>query len=319
MKKRFLSLFLLALVFCIFSGAAYAEDLAQLEYEPNDTGITITGCESSVYGELVIPDEINGLPVTIIGSGAFTGCEYVTDIVLPESVEKVEDYAFYGCAGLKRVNMPSDPEAYGVGLFSGCSSLEYITLPEDMEHISDNMFYGCTSLRRIKLPAGIKSIGDNAFYGCESLRAIVLPTRLEEISRNAFQNCSELFFVRMPRSITYIGEYAFSGCSALSIISLPEDLSQISTGCFYGCESLRSISIPLSVIEIKNEAFAECFTLEDIRFEHDSGESLIIAEDAFMLSFMLDTVVRCPDADRLNPAISSYEWEYSGRKVIYSE
>ena len=139
------------------------------------------------------------------------------------------------------------------------------------------------------------------------------------VSRNAFQNCTELYFVRLPKNITYIGENAFSGCSALRIISLPEDISQISAGCFYGCESLSRIHIPLSVIEIKDEAFAECFALESIEFEHSAADSLIIAEDAFMLSSMLETSIVCPEADKPNGAIKNYAWEYSGRTVEYQD
>jgi len=169
--KRFLPLLAaFILIFCLAASPALAEDFVQFEYEDMGESIRITGCAEGASGKVSIPAQINGKPVSIIGSSAFLGCEYIEEILLPDSVEKIEPYAFYGCASLKRINLPATPEVYGEGLFSGCAALEYVTLPKELDKISDNMFYGCTSLRRISIPAGVKSIGDNAFAGCESLR-----------------------------------------------------------------------------------------------------------------------------------------------------
>ena len=71
------------------------------------------------------------------------------------------------------------------------------------------------------------------------------------------------------------------------------------------------------MLEIKADAFAECSALTNIEFEHDSSDMLIIAEEAFMLSTMLETTIVCPDGEKPNGALKEYVWEYSGRFVEY--
>ena len=57
-----------------------------LSYETGDAGVTITDCEESAEGEVVIPDEIAGLPVISIGFEAFIGCSNLTSIIIPDGV-----------------------------------------------------------------------------------------------------------------------------------------------------------------------------------------------------------------------------------------
>ena len=63
-----------------------------LSYETGDAGVTITDCEESAEGEVVIPDEIAGLPVISIGDEAFIGCSNLTSIIIPDG-----GVAFYAC------------------------------------------------------------------------------------------------------------------------------------------------------------------------------------------------------------------------------
>ncbi|MBQ1236313.1 MAG: leucine-rich repeat protein, partial [Oscillospiraceae bacterium] len=97
MKRIIFSLAAFVFIFCLAALPAFAADFTQLEYEEIDGSITITACAADCEGSLNIPAEIKGKSVTVIGSGAFSGCEYIEEIILPESVEKIEPYAFYGC------------------------------------------------------------------------------------------------------------------------------------------------------------------------------------------------------------------------------
>jgi len=77
MKRFVFSLAMFILVFCLAAFPAAADDFAQLEFVDTGDSITISACDAGYEGTLSIPAEINGKAVTSIGSGAFTGCEYI--------------------------------------------------------------------------------------------------------------------------------------------------------------------------------------------------------------------------------------------------
>ena len=65
----------------------------------------ITDCEESAEGEVVIPDEIEGLPVTSIGYNAFDGCYDLTSIIIPEGVTSIGFGAFSFCESLTSITI----------------------------------------------------------------------------------------------------------------------------------------------------------------------------------------------------------------------
>ena len=81
----------------VFSVSASAVSLSDLSYSVNsDEGtVTITGCNTSASGELVVPGAIEGKAVTVIGAEAFKNCTGITKITLPEDIEIIEYNAFF--------------------------------------------------------------------------------------------------------------------------------------------------------------------------------------------------------------------------------
>lgn len=196
-----------------------------LLFERVENGWAIAGAGSASEQKLVIPSEIDGLPVVEIKSGAFRNCSFFSYLCLPAGLKTVETGAFAGCSSLKEIAFPAGLTAVCDGAFENCSSLISVNLPTGTESVGDKAFSGCVSLEDIALP-GVKSIGKNAFFGCVSLRNLVLSERLQNISDGAFFGCVKLEKATLPSEITKIGTKAFSGCSALSEIIFSGSMQQ---------------------------------------------------------------------------------------------
>ena len=94
----------------------------EFEYIEQDGKIVLTKyCGDG--GAVVIPSEIDGKPVTIIGENAFSGCNFLTSVVIPKSVTAIGDEAFRGCTSLTSVIIPEGVTKIGDGAFKGSRSL----------------------------------------------------------------------------------------------------------------------------------------------------------------------------------------------------
>lgn len=140
-----------------------------LEYEINNNEVTITGYKEGLPSSVILPDYIDGYPVTSIGNTAFIGCESLTSINIPDNITSVSAGAFVGCSSLTSINIPASVTSIGNGAFMGCSSLTSITIPDSVTSIEDSMFYGCTSLTSVTIPDSVTSIEMRAFMACTSL------------------------------------------------------------------------------------------------------------------------------------------------------
>ena len=111
-----------------------------IKYNLKKGTLTITGCDPKLTGDLIIPDAIDGFPVTSIGYGAFRDCTGLTSVTLPNSVTSIGNRAFQWCSGLTNVTLPSSITSIGYQAFSGCSGLTSVTLPSSITSIRDYAF-----------------------------------------------------------------------------------------------------------------------------------------------------------------------------------
>lgn len=95
---------------------------------------------------LNVPGTIGGQTVTGIGPGCFSGCDTLTTILLPESVEIIGPMAFSGCSSLRGLQLPGGVTTIGPGAFAGCDDLQAITIPVSVELIAPGVFDDCASL-----------------------------------------------------------------------------------------------------------------------------------------------------------------------------
>ena len=91
----------------------------------NHKYVTITGFEGSV-SNLVVPDEIEGLPVEVIGGRAFSGRQDITSVELPETVNTLGGFAFHNCREMKRISLYDSLDDYYDGVCRQCDSLRLV-------------------------------------------------------------------------------------------------------------------------------------------------------------------------------------------------
>ena len=157
-----------------------------IKYEIKGDAVTITGCDKSASGKLVIPVTIEGKSVTRIGAEAFENCIHLRNITIPKSVTSIGNFAF----------------AY-------CTRLTSITIPEGVTSIESYAFYECSSLTSITIPDSVTSIGDDAFRACTSLTSITIPDSVTSIGRWAFRTCTNLTAVTFLGDAPKFGEDVF--------------------------------------------------------------------------------------------------------------
>lgn len=208
-----------------------------------DGGITLTaylGEESHV----VVPEELEGFPVTGIGSMTFCKSSKLTSVTLPDSIKSIADYAFHGCSSLTSVKLPAGVTSIADHGFWDCTGLISVTIPGSVKSIGDYAFKGCSSLTSVRLPDGVTDIGDGAFFGCRSLSAVSLPESVTRIGKKAFSWCERLTSAVIPDSVTNIGEETFSWCKSLLSVTIPGSVTSIGRKVFAGCTDALTVLCP---------------------------------------------------------------------------
>lgn len=118
--------------------------------------------------KIVIGDKVRRLP-----NGIFSGREF-TEVALPSCLERIDEFAFYGCKNLTTINLSDSIRYIGDNAFYGCSSLKNIHWPLRLTTIGSRAFRQ-TALETISLPEGVTSVGDGAFSDCPA-KTVYIPS-----------------------------------------------------------------------------------------------------------------------------------------------
>ncbi len=197
----------------------------------------------------------------MLAENAFSGCDRLTEIVLPKQLTAIGESLFQGCANLKKVNAPNSVTAISKNAFAGCGDLESFDMPNSLMEIGENAFFGCKTLPSVDIPSGVKKIPETAFQGCAKLAQVELPDSLTEIGASAFEGCSSLTQLSLPAELKTIGVAAFKDCAALVSMSIPKKVYLLDTNAFENCTAMTDIYIPIRVTTIGEHTFKGCSAL----------------------------------------------------------
>ncbi|MBO5869088.1 MAG: leucine-rich repeat domain-containing protein, partial [Oscillospiraceae bacterium] len=124
-----LAILIVAAVFFTLPLETQAATSGPYTYTVKNGKATITACDTSLSGDITIPSEIDGYPVTAIGPVAFSSCSNITSVIIPESVTSIGKRAFEQCNSLTSVTLPSGITSISEKVFSH-SGLKSIVIPK---------------------------------------------------------------------------------------------------------------------------------------------------------------------------------------------
>lgn len=257
-----------------------AEQL-KFEYEKGKSGVIVTGFTGEPKA-IIIPDEIDGYPVTEIGYNAFFGCDALTEITLPKSVISIGDMAFSGCNSLVRIELPDGLTAIGDSAFDGCSSLTLINIPESTVFIGGSAFKDCNLLTQIALPKGVTSIRMDTFFGCSSLTDISV-----DPDNAAYCSVDGILYTKDMKELV-----AYPAGKTDKVFDIPEKVVSVNGMAFRDCSSLTEIKIPESVTSIADNKFSDCSSLTEISVDPDNADYCSV--DGILYTKDMQTLVAYP-------------------------
>ena len=293
------------------------------------TKTLISGCANT-------PIPTNG-SVIRIGNTAFSRCEALTSVTIPDSVTGIDEYAFSGCKALTSVTIPGSVSHIAKNPFSGCGNLAEIavsaenpnffvenghlidkrtktlitgcraltsvTIPNSVTRIGESAFSGCSALTSVTIPDSVTSIGESAFSGCSALTSVTIPNGVTRIEAGAFSSCGVLTSVTIPNGVTSIGFRAFSGCSALPSVTIPNSVTSIGLSAFSDCINLTLVTIPDGITKIGFDIFSGCIALTSVTIP---SSVTWISEDAFK---------KCDNITIFTPK-NSFAWKWAEKRHI---
>ncbi len=208
------------------------------------------GNEKSV----IVPSEINGVPVTKIEGKAFRNTD-VEEIIFSEGIKEI--CGLKDAEKLRRIVIPSTVEEIDVADFVNLPMLKDIEVAEGGNFAVDNGFiytndmktlvYGFNHNADIVIPNGVEHIGKYALYKSD-IKSVEFPETLKTIENSAFSECNNLIYVDIPFGVTNIGEDAFYK-SGLLHAELHNGIEYIGNRAFYN-NSISEINLPITIKDI---------------------------------------------------------------------
>ena len=156
----------------------------------------------------------------VIADCAFSSCEKLVSVMLPETITSIGETMFYECPLIENIVVNGNggvySSEYGV-LYKGNSLAVYpqgkvdkkFNIPAGTDSICDYAFFDNQNLKNVILPDSVKSIGNSAFNGCSSLTSVTIGKNVKSIGIYAFFNCLSLKSIKLSDTTTEIGDSAF--------------------------------------------------------------------------------------------------------------
>jgi len=221
-----------------------------------DGNATVAGCVDACPSDLVIPESLDGHPVTAIGEAAFAWTP-LTSVSLPDSITTIAAFAFQG-DGLPAVTLPTNLVTIGFYAFRS-NALTSLTIPDSAVNVDQAAFeynaltsvvlpstwsyvpaweFNYNALESVTIPESVTNVGDHAFSN-NMITALTLPSHVTVVGNQAFAN-NDLSSLSLPDSLSFIDDWAFA-FNHIPSLFVPDSVTFIGMGAFYS-NALTSVT-----------------------------------------------------------------------------
>ena len=160
-----------------------------------------------------------------IPKAGFRGSRNLETIIFKKNITEISDEAFLNCTSLKNIDLPETIVKINSYAFYG-SGLLSIKIPEKVTEIGECAFKNCLNLKKIVLDENLLRIEKEAFALTENLKEITIPESITSISIGTFY-ASGIETIKLPKELDFIGDKAFYANRALKEVILPENLGKL--------------------------------------------------------------------------------------------
>ncbi len=264
-----------------------------MHYIVNNSKVTLTYYDGEEK-DLVIPDQINGMPVCTISNGAFMYSPTLQSVKIPSSVAFIAEDAFGGCVGLKSFTVDENNANYSSvnGLLYNKDKTVLISFPAGIT--------GNASVEN-----GTKTINSNAFYMCSSITSVTIPSSVTSIETGAFDFCESLQAIfYQGKSYSAIGGCLYSAdgkrllvvpCAKSGEFTVAEGTVEIDNNAFFSCFKITSVVLPQTLQKV-NGAFSQLSSLEKITVS--SSNTYFTTSKGVLYSKDKKTIISVPCATK---------------------
>lgn len=238
-------------------------------------------------------DSIYQIPDSVqrIFEYAFQTCENLTGVIIPDSVVSIGNYAFSYCRALKHIQLPDSIQTLGFCAFEGCESLTSAVLPQTLKKIEFQMFSKCASLTEVTLPKDMQELGHDMFLNCPNLTAV----RISEENQRFKSVDGILYDVQKRYLLVYPPK-----CPK-ETYQIPEGIERIDSHAFDNGADFTELHIPASMDCIYHTfagSFRECKNLTNFVVPKDN--SSYVAVEGVLFSADMTTLIAYP-ANKADP------------------
>ena len=289
-------------------------------YEIENENLKTVGYEIYKYNNfdftdtLIVPEMFNNLPILRIGEACFMECN-MKEVVLPKTIQVIDQYAFNSCPNLNNVNIPSatysvkraafyyDPSLVNLSInnvcfirednFHLCQKLNAFSVNALNEQYmaNDGILYSQNEKILIKVPEGkkeitiknnvekVKSESISRIANCDK---VILPLSVKTLEEKVFFE-SKLQEIKILGKISEIPNKTFEFCQNLETLDLPDTIKMIGARAFFNCRKLTNLKLPNQIETIGDFAFAYCVSLKEFYIPDalkNIGEGALIQLDS---------------------------------------
>ena len=256
---------------------------------------------ASLFSYTKYINQLDLADTTSIGVMTFFGVDMSKcDVVLPETMTNIQDYAFE-YSHIKYFKVNKNMHSYKAENRPMWDvTIDLLEFEEGMTTAPNCMFQSATAINNIIFPSSLTSIGEAIFQNANlsNIDEIILPSGVTNIGSSAFTNCTKINKIVLPSNLTSLGfaygvDSPFIG-TKYGTVEFEEGTTKVLKGIFKGGIAINNLILPSSITSIEGNAFCDADLSECIDFNLPSQLTFLGSASFGNVKFNKDAVITLP-------------------------